>query len=216
MSPVPAHPKIYHITHVDNLARIVEDGGLWSDAQMVARGGPSAAIGMSNIKRRRVEELAVSCCPGTQVGDYVPFYHCPRSVMLYVIYKANPPGLTYRGGQGPIVHLEADLLQVVRWAEAHGVPWAISLANAGARATEFRATVEQLDELDWAAITATDFSAPDVRERKQAEFLLHRRSPFDLVERIGVHSAPIQKAATQAISDSPYRPAIEVQRDWYF
>jgi hypothetical protein len=40
---------------------------------------------MSSIKRRRIEQLAVSCHPGTRVGDYVPFYFCPRSIMLFVI-----------------------------------------------------------------------------------------------------------------------------------
>lgn len=38
---VPAQPKLYHITHVDNLPAILA-GGLWSDAAMIARGGPSA------------------------------------------------------------------------------------------------------------------------------------------------------------------------------
>jgi len=73
VTPAPAQPKIYHITHVENLPSIVADGGLVSDATMIARGGPAAAIGMSNIKRRRVEELGVDCHPGTKVGDYVPF-----------------------------------------------------------------------------------------------------------------------------------------------
>ena len=36
-----------------------------------------------------------------------------RSVMLYVIDKANHPNLAWRGGQGPIVHIEADLREVV-------------------------------------------------------------------------------------------------------
>ena len=29
--------------------------------------------------------------------------------MLYLIWQANHENLTYRGGQGPIVHLEANL-----------------------------------------------------------------------------------------------------------
>ena len=113
MSPVPAQPMIYHITHVDNLAAIVREGVLISDTTMLERGGPSVTIGMSAIKRRRVEDLTVSCHPGTKVGDYVPFYFCPRSVMLYLIYRANHEDLSYRGGEGPIVHLEADLHEVV-------------------------------------------------------------------------------------------------------
>lgn len=69
MSSPPPRPKIYHITHVDNLAAIVSEASLVSDATMIARGGPAQAIGMSAIKRRRVEELEVSCHPGTKVGD---------------------------------------------------------------------------------------------------------------------------------------------------
>lgn len=83
MSPVPAQPKIYHITHVDNLPAIVRDRVLLSDAIIAARGGPNVTIGMSEIKRRRIEEITVSCHSDTKVGDYVPFYFCPRSVMLF-------------------------------------------------------------------------------------------------------------------------------------
>jgi hypothetical protein len=36
--PVPA--RIYHITHADNLASILSNDGLVSDAEMIARGGP--------------------------------------------------------------------------------------------------------------------------------------------------------------------------------
>ena len=37
------------------------------------------------------------------MGDCVPFYSCPRSVVLFVIQRANHQELTYQGGQGPIV-----------------------------------------------------------------------------------------------------------------
>jgi hypothetical protein len=49
----------------------------------------------------------VKCHPGTCVGEYVPFYFCPRSVMLYVINKGNHLDLQFRDGQSGIVHLEA-------------------------------------------------------------------------------------------------------------
>ena len=52
--PVPTQPRIYHITHVDNLAQIVAEGVLWSDAVMVPRGGPAAPIGMNSIKHDRL------------------------------------------------------------------------------------------------------------------------------------------------------------------
>ena len=39
--------------------------------------------------------------------------------MLYVISMANHPELPYRGGQGPIIHLEADLRQTVARADSN-------------------------------------------------------------------------------------------------
>lgn len=216
MTTPPACPKIYHITHVDNLSAISNDGELLSDAGMIARGGPVQAVGMSSIKRRRVEELAVDRHPGTKVGDYVPFYFCPRSVMLFVVYRANHPELTYRDGQEPIVHLVADLYTVIEWANCSGTRWAFSLSNAGAYYTEFRSTVKELDQLDWQAIEATDFRSAEVKERKQAEFLVHGRFPFTLIERIGVFSAAIRTKAVKALGGARHQPSIEVHQEWYF
>jgi hypothetical protein len=86
---VPAQPKVYHITHVDNLPGILAEGGLWSDAVMLVRSGPAEGIGMGQIKERRLA-LPVRCHPGDHVGDYVPFYFCPRSIMLYLVPEQKP------------------------------------------------------------------------------------------------------------------------------
>jgi hypothetical protein len=80
----PANPKIYHITHVNNLPSIIAAGELISDAAIIQQGGPPAAVGMSKIKQRRLA-LPVTCHAGDFIGEYVPFYFCPRSVMLYLL-----------------------------------------------------------------------------------------------------------------------------------
>jgi ssDNA thymidine ADP-ribosyltransferase DarT-like protein len=216
VSPPPPNPKIYHITHVDNLPGILADGCLVSDAAMVARGGPAAAIGMSAIKKRRVEELHVGCHAGTKVADYVPFYFCPRSIMLFVIHCANHPELTYFGGQGPIVHLEADLHSVIAWAQANGVRWAFSLSNAGSYYAQIRSQANELDQLDWAAIAATDFRSAIVKEGKQAEFLLYGSFPWTLVTNIGVCSAGIRARVVTAMQGIGHRPAVQIQPNWYY
>jgi hypothetical protein len=215
VSTPPSQPKIYHITHVDNLRSIIAEGGLVSDAEMIRRGGPPAAIGMSSIKQRRIH-LQVACHPGQQVGDYVPFYFCPRSIMLYVIHCANHPELTYRGGQDPIVHLEVDLHEVIAWAQASDRRWAFSLSNAGAIYTQFRASLAELDQIDWVAVAATDFRAAEVKEGKQAEFLVQGSFPWDLVARIGVKSAPIKSQVEEAFALTTHRPSVEIKQEWYY
>lgn len=138
---VPARPKLYHIAHVDRLPSIVADQCLWCDRVVVRRAPAGTMIGMNSIKQRRLSELRLTSHPALFVGDCVPFYFCPRSVMLYLIYQGNHPELAYRGGQGPIVHFEADLHAVVAWADAQPRRWAFTLSNAGARYFEDRSAL---------------------------------------------------------------------------
>ena len=118
---------------------MVETAGLLADSE-AARGRAPTRIGMSEVVARR-KNLPVPCHPNTCVGDfgdYVPFHFCPRSVMLYVIWRGNHPSLTYSAGQVPIVHLEADLHTIVKWANSRHVPWAFTLGNAAESRAEFR------------------------------------------------------------------------------
>ena len=208
-------PKIFHITHVENLAGVV-NRGLWSDSERLRQGFDCTVVGMAEIKRRRLEELVVDCHPGTRVGDYVPFYLCPRSVMLYILHRGNSPGLTYAGGQEPIVHLQADLHAVVEWANNTRRRWAFTKGNAGARYAEFFDDLRRLGELDWNAIAATDWRDPDTKERKQAEFLVERSLPWDLVECIGVMSESVSQQVKSVVRLLQRPPSVVVKPDWYY
>ena len=211
--PPPAEPKIYHIVHVDRLASIVGAGHLRSDARMQRRPKPGTTIGMADIKRRRLTSRLDSH-PDLRVGDCVPFYFCPRSVMLYVIHMANHPELDYRGGQGPIVHLEADLHETVAWAERKERRWAFTLSNAGSLYFEDRSDLEQLDEINWDAVSARFWS--NCKEEKQAEFLVERSFPWKLVRRVGVRSVDTCQRATAAMQAADHRPDVQIRREWYY
>jgi hypothetical protein len=213
-------PRIYHIVHVDRLASIIADGCLWCDATVLLRSGPGTTIGMARIKRRRLEELTLESHPGLHVGDCVPFYFCPRSIMLYLIYKANSPDLTYRGGQGAIIHLEADLHRAIAWASQHGLRWAFTLSNAGSYHFEDRCDVAQLDEIDWDAVHNDRWGysgvPSTVGEVKQAEFLVEQRFPWELVSRIGVHSESIRAKVADILQTAVHQPHLEVKPGWYY
>jgi hypothetical protein len=215
MTTPPARPSIFHITPVENLGAIVADGVLKSDALMIAAGGPATAIGLSPIKQRRLT-YPVTCHPGDCVGDCVPFYFCPRSIMLFVIHCDNNPELTYHGGQDRIVHLEADLHEVVEWADANDRRWAFSLSNAGGQYAEFRSDLAELDQVNWVAVQATDFRAAEIREGKQAEFLVRDEFPWSLIKGIGVKSAGIASQVENILASADHQPPVKVRNDWYF
>lgn len=216
MATVPSHPKIYHITHLRNVPQIVQAGKLWSDATRIELGLNCDVVGMSHIKKRRLEEIKVDCHAGTRVGDYVPFYFCPRSIMLYILHMGNHPDLNYAEGQQPIVHLRADLNAVVEWAEAKGRRWAFSDRNAGTYIAQFFNRPEQLGEVNWAAVASTDFRDMVIKEGKQAEFLVHQSFPWRLVERVGVCDERTATTIREAIADADHRPSVAVEPSWYF
>jgi hypothetical protein len=215
MTRPPANPKVYHIMHVDRLLSVIDDGNLFCDAEMIQRQGCGTTIGMNKIKRRRLQ-LELESHPGLHVGECVPFYFCPRSVMLFLLYRGNDPDLSYQEGQGPIIHLELDLHEAVEWAKAKGLRWAVTLSNAGAFAFEDRCDLDDLDEIDWNAVAARDWRDPDVKHRKQAEFLIEHRVPWELVRRIGVLSTGTARKALAALEKSDHRPHVQVKTEWYY
>lgn len=211
---VPANPKIYHILHVDRLPSIIADGYLWCDAEIVRCSPAGTTIGMNTIKQRRLNELKLNTHTNLYVGQCVPFYFCPRSVMLYVIHQANHPELAYKDGQGPIIHLEADLNETVHWANQNGKRWAFTLSNAGSRFFEDYANLNQLDKIDWVAVQTIQWL--QCKEGKQAEFLLEHSFPWQLVERVGVHSKIIYQKVASVLATTKNRPRVEIKQNWYY
>ena len=209
----PANPKIYHIVHVDRLASVVKDDCLWCDSQMQSLQKYGTNIGMPEIKKRRLENR-LNSHSGLHVGDCVPFYFCPRSVMLYLIYKANRQELDYRGGQGPIVHLEADLHETVDWARQNDRQWAFTLSNAGSIYFEDCNDLSRLDEIDWNAVNARDWRG--CKEGKQAEFLVEKSFPWILVQHIGVYTMEVYKRSLEAMEDSDHHPTLDIKNEWYY
>lgn len=216
MMAIPSSPKIYHITHIDNLTSIANSMGLVSDAKRIRSGLSCSLVGMSSIKQRRLSQITVPCHPGTTVGQYVPFYFCPRSIMLFILHCKNHPELSYKEGQQPIVHLQADFNTVVRWADSQNIRWAFSNGNAGAYLTTFHCHPSQLNEVNWNAIAAKDFRDAKIKEGKQAEFLLYDHFPVHLIEKIGVINDRIAAKVKEIFDNAAPQPVITVEPTWYF
>lgn len=211
---VPVQPKIYHIVHVDRLTSILSSNELLCDERIIAQNAAGTTIGMSNIKQRRLTELTLSCYPDLYVGQCVPFYFCPRSIMLYVIHCANSDELAYRGGQGPIIHLQADLNSCVKWASENGRRWAFTLSNAGSNYFEDRNSLLDLPQLEWDAINATSWQR--CQEGKQAEFLMENSFPWHLIESIGVQSNIIYTKVVNILKSAAHKPPVSVNAHWYY
>jgi hypothetical protein len=211
---VPACPKIYHIVHVDRLSSIIEEGGLLCDAEVVRRDLVGTSIGINHIKQRRLTELTLTSHSGLHVGDCVPFYFCPRSVMLYMFYRGNSPDIIYRGGQMPIVHLEADLHTSVDWCNKNGRRWAFTTSNAGSRYFDDYSDLDKLDRINWTDVHANSWN--NCKETKQAEFLIEASFTWSLFERIGVYDETICNKVQNILTNSIHCPNVEKIPAWYY
>ena len=72
----------------------------------------------------------------------------------------------------------------------------------------------QLDEIDWKAVGASDWR--DLKEKKQAEFLLEQSFPWSLALRVGVHSAKVGKQAHSAMRATAHQPTVKIKADRYY
>lgn len=217
MSTPPAFPRVYHITHIDNILSIIKDGELWSDAERLGRSTNITNVGMDHIKKRRLDENRVACHSNTFVGQYVPFYFCPRSVMLYILWQSNHKDLAYRGGQNPILHLECDLHAIVNWAEKHDIRWAFTNGSAASSyGTDYYNNTKDLDKLNWAAIRASDWRDSIVREKKQAEFLVYRAVPWRAVEAVGAVNGTMAARVKGLLEGTHRPPDVKVVPEWYY
>ena len=209
-----AERLIYHITHIDTLASIIADGCLWSDHEIRQRDNKRVVIGYGTIKQRRLERYRVSCHPQTFVGQYVPFYFCPRSPMLYIISEKNPK-LDYQDGQDRIVHLVSSIGMAVD--AAGDQPWAFSGGNAGAEYTQFCDNLDQIgDYVKWDDVNAKYWSDPTVKDRKQAEFLVYESFPWQSIMKVGAINQPVADEVNALLQNVDHKPKVVVKPRWYY
>ena len=207
MSVRPDQIAIYHITDVENLPSILAAGGLWSDVRM-AQQQPATVIGYGHIKERRMKEIRVPCCENRFVGEFVPFYFCPRSPMLYTLNRGNTG--RPEGCQRTVVHL----VSTVKVGIAQGRAWAVSDGNAGASYTSFYSTLEAISDLDWTAIRARDWRR--CTHQKAAEFLVADSFPWTGIHHIGCHNATVAGQVSALLQDQAHQPLVNVQPSWYY
>ncbi len=202
-------PPIFHITHVDNLAGVLAEGGLWCDRQRIERGLGSTNIGHRHIKNRRLQR-AVPTKDDTTLGDYVPFNFCPRSVMLYAIHKGHRD---FVGGQEHIVHL----VSAVSSATSLGRAWAFTDRHAELAHALYFDDLARLDEVAWHAMAKRYWA--EVREERQAEFLVHEFFPWTAIREIATYGAAVAervRATLQGPTCSTHAPTVSVRPEWYY
>jgi hypothetical protein len=201
---------IYHITHLNNLPGIIEEGLVCDNH---TRTGNNRLVGRQEIayedlkERRRQRRVPVP--PGGVLADYVPFYFCPRSPMLYAIHHRKT---NYQGGQEEVVHLQVK----IEAATAGRRRFVFTDRHAFIELAEFYNDLADLKKLQWDIINSDNWGGDVRRPFKQAEFLVHGRLPWSSVSCIGVHNRAVASSVGQILQSSRHKPPVTTHPSWYY
>jgi ssDNA thymidine ADP-ribosyltransferase, DarT len=135
--------------------------------------------------------------------------------MLYRIHKGGVT--TYSGRQDELVYLVSRVSQI----QQHGLAWAATDRNAALTTAKYTDQVVRLpSHIDWAVMearvwtnTPTDGSR---RERRMAEFPVHRALPWTAVVGIVTQTAAMAAEVESIIATCSHRPRVAVVPGWYF
>lgn len=213
--PMPVPTPIYRIIHVDNLDTCLRRGALHAPKHTPNDGLPYRTIHNISIQNVR-QGQAIACGPGGTVHDYVAFYFGPRSPMLYQLHTGWVAG--YDEGQAPIIYLVSSVQAVA----SSGASFVFSDGHGIAAYTSWFDDLTSLSSVDWDTVnckwwrdTVDDM---DRQRRKQAEFLVHQKCDWGLIQEIGVLNDTV-KARVEGVlggfAVALHRP-VAVRRAWYY
>ncbi|MFH2067385.1 MAG: DUF4433 domain-containing protein [Pseudomonadota bacterium] len=204
---------VYRLMHIHNLPVVLERGGMHAPNHVPEGGSGYRTIHNIDIQKIR-RARPIPCGPGGTVHDYVAFYFGPRSPMLFQLHTGRVE--EYHEGQEPLIYAVSTVESITQ----AGLGFVFSDGHGIAAFTQWFDDLENLDKVDWETAYA-DYWADTVddldrQRRKQAEFLVHRFCPWDVINSIGVLNDSVKKRVEKIFERYTISIPVEVHRPWYY
>lgn len=163
------------------------------------------------IDKRSRHDVEVG--PGGTLGDYIPFYFTPFSVMMFNIHTAyNVPHVPNE----EIVILVSSLHRVAKLR----VRFVFTDKHACLTTANYFTDLKDLDKVGWDILNRRDFRRdpddPGKMERYQAEALVWRHLPFGALLGICCYSPDVGEEINAELAKRDLEMQTNVQREWYF
>jgi len=202
--------RIFRITHRDNVPWIL-DHGLHAPKGRVL--DPNFRnIGNLDLIDKRAHRV-VRVGPGGTLGDYVPFYFTPFSIMMFNIHTG------YNVRQVPneeVVILVSSLNKV---AELR-IPFVFTDQHAYPLMANYFTDLKNLDQVDWDLLNRRDFKHdpddPGKKERYQAEALVWQHLPIAALLGICSYSSAVDEGIKAELAKRNLNMQTTIQTNWYF
>ena len=211
--PIPT--PILRIIHIDNLQILLRRQALhaWNHT-------PKDGLVYRTIHDVEVQEKRHLRCvrrgPGGVIHDYVSFYFGPLSPMMLKLKTGQVSG--YDEGQEPLIYLHSHAQAVQR----AGLGFVLSDGHGLANFTQWFDDLADLGKVDWDMVGqrywADTIEDNDRQRRKQAEFLVHRTMPLELIHEIVVLNQPMKASVEAILGQFPgvHQPPVTIRPAWYY
>ena len=207
----PQRALVWRILHRDNLPWVLKHG--LHSGNSHTRASNWTSIGHAELIARRATH-PVPISPGGALGDYVPFYFTPFSVMLRNIQTgwADTP----RVDNDDIVILVSSLLRL----RELGLRFLFTDRHAYSSLARYFDDLSSLDNIDWAILQRRDFRRdpedPGKLERYQAEALVYKHVPLDALLGVVCYSDLVRDAILSEMSTAAIQLPVYTRPNWYF
>lgn len=207
----PEKALIWRILHRHNLPWVLKNGIHCGNSSIRSREWVS--IGNAELIEKRAAR-PVPVPPGGTLGDYVPFYFTPFSVMLRNIHT---------GWNGIKQVPNADIVILVsslRRVSELGLSFLFTSSHAYSGLARFHDDLARLDQIDWPLLQRRDFKRdpedPGKLERYQAEALVHRHVPLEALLGIVCYTDGVRAEIEGTMRASGLSLPVYTRPNWYF
>jgi hypothetical protein len=180
---------------------------------------PDASAGYINIGNPEIIDVRsttpVKIDGYGMVGDYVPFYFTPKSVMLLNIVTGYWHPKVLKRNRSEIVVIRClieKLVQLPKWFFTNG--------QGNDMASEHYNELSKIDKIDWDIIHHSDFSKSDGDydrpRRYQAEFLVHEKVPLDFIESLNVFNQQAADYVKEMLRKNQVELAVNIVPEYFF
>lgn len=164
------------------------------------------------IESRNKKQIPVK--PGGYFDDYVAFYFGNRPPMLYNIQQGFKNVI--RRQPREIVYLVTSF-PAVKEAE---LSFVFTDGHAYHNFTQFFNHESDLKLVDWNAVNLKRWDEteddPDRKRRKQAEFLIYKEAPLELIRAIIVYDDAAKKQILSIFEQYDFECNVLVKTNWYY
>lgn len=202
----------YRITHIENLECILENG-------LVTKHHSLARDRYINIGNPEIIDVRSSSPVKIEgygyIGDYVPFYFTPRSIMLYNIITGYWHPKVPKRNRNEILVIRCLIEKL-----ADPSLFFFTDGQGNDSLTNHYNDLTYLDEIDWESIQHGNFSKTDDdidrARRYQAEFLVRNEVPVSSFESLNVYNRHAAKYAEDILKKKNINLVVNVQPKYFF